>query len=134
MSEITGPNEALPPAIQPDEPPRIPPPPQGFYPPPSVPVLQPVPFEDPEAFPGFWSRVGGMFRMVFSNPLEIFDRVPVTEGLGAPWRFLLLLSAPVFLIMALVFFFVGMGIMLAALEQSGKGDTKAIAAVMPSCR
>ncbi|MDP1831973.1 MAG: hypothetical protein Q8K67_07930 [Geothrix sp.] len=131
MSEITGPNEALPPAIQLDEPPRIPPPPQGFYPPPSAPVLQPVPFEDPEAFPGFWSRVGGMFRMVFSNPLEIFDRVPVTEGLGAPWRFLLLLSAPVFLIMALVFFFVGMGIMLAALEQSGKGDTKAIAAVMP---
>lgn len=72
-----------------------------------------------------------MFRLVFSNPMELFDRVPVTEGLGAPWRFLLLLSVPVFLIMALVFFLLGMGIMLAALEQTGKGDGKAIAAVMP---
>jgi hypothetical protein len=72
-----------------------------------------------------------MFRLVFSNPMELFDRVPVTEGLGAPWRFLMLLSIPVFLIMGLVFFFVGMGVMLAALEQSGKGDSKAIAAIMP---
>jgi hypothetical protein len=95
------------------------------------PDLRPVPFEDLEAIPGFWPRVGGMFQMVFKNPLELFDRVPVTEGLGAPWRFLLLLSIPVFLIMALIFFFVGMGIMLAALEQTGKADSKAIAAIMP---
>lgn len=133
MSEITGPNEALPPSIQLDEPPRVPPmlPPVVDPLPPSAPELRPVPFEDHEAFDGFWSRVGGMFRMVFSHPMELFDRVPVTEGLGAPWRFLLLLSVPVFLVMALVFFFVGMGIMLAALEQTGKGDSKAIAAVMP---
>jgi hypothetical protein len=72
-----------------------------------------------------------MFRMVFSNPFELFDRVPAGEGLGAPWRFLLLLSMPVFLIMAMLFFFVGMGIMLAALEQSGRGDGRAIAAIMP---
>lgn len=140
MSEITGPNDALPPPIQLDEPPRVPPmPPPGLPPmpppgeawPPSTPALRPVPFEDREMFDGFWARVGGMFRMVFSNPMELFDRVPVTEGFGAPWRFLLLMSIPVFLIMALVFFFVGMGIMVTALEQSGKGDSKAIAAVMP---
>lgn len=133
MSEITGPNDALPPPIQLDEPPRIPPmlPPVADPLPPATPALRPVPFEDFEQFDGFWSRVGGMFRMVFSHPMELFDRVPVTEGLGAPWRFLLLLSVPVFLVMALVFFFVGMGIMLAALEQTGKGDGKALAAVMP---
>jgi len=130
MSEITGPNEALPPAIQRDEPASMPPPPPFEFPQPS-PLLGPVPFEDMEAFDGFWSRVGGMFRMVFSNPMELFDRVPVTEGFAAPWRFLLLMSIPVFLIMAAVFFFVGMGVMLAALEQSGKGDGKAIVAIMP---
>ena len=129
MSEITGPNAALPPSIPWDGPAWLPPtsePPQTM-----APVLRPIPFEDLEAFPDFWSRVGGMFKMVFNNPMELFDRVPVTEGLGAPWRFLLLLSIPVFLIVALLFFFVGMGIMLAALEQSGQGDSKAIAAIMP---
>jgi len=131
MSEITGPNDAIPPVIQLDEPPVNLPPPFADAPPAFAPALRPVPFEDPETYPTFWSRVGGMFRLVFSNPMELFDRVPVTEGLGAPWRFLLLLSIPVFLIMALVFFLVGMGIMLAALEQTGKGDGKAIAAVMP---
>ncbi|MBK8572375.1 MAG: YIP1 family protein [Holophagaceae bacterium] len=130
MSEITGPNEAIPPVIQLNEPP-VSLPPQFSEVPAFTPALRPVPFEDPEAFPSFWSRVGGMFRLVFSNPMELFDRVPVTEGLGAPWRFLLLLSIPVFLVMALVFFLVGMGIMLAALEQTGKGDGKAIAAIMP---
>jgi len=129
MSEITGPNDALPPAIQLDEPPALPPP--AFAQPPEAPVLRPIPFEDLEAIPGFWPRIGAMFRLVFSNPLELFDRVPVTEGLGAPWRFLLLMSIPVFLIVALLFFFVGLGVMLAALEQTGKGDGKAIAAVMP---
>ncbi len=132
MSESTGPNEILPPAIQLNEPPRIPPP--AWEPPPLpafTPGLRPVPFEDLDAFPGFWSRVGGMFRMVFSNPMELFERVPVTEGFGAPWRFLLLLSIPVFLIMTLIFFLVGLGIMMAALEQTGKSDGKAIAAVMP---
>jgi hypothetical protein len=132
--EITGPNEALPPAIQLDEVPGVPP----FMPPPFdeqpltfTPELRPVPFEDLDAFPSFWSRVGEMFRLVFSHPMELFDRVPVTEGLSAPWRFLLLLSIPVFLIMALVFFVVGMGIMIAALEKTGSGEGKNVAAVMP---
>ena len=141
MSEITGPNDAPPPAIPLNEPPSaplsmptvIPPPipPSGADQPPFAPVLRPVPFEDPEAFPTFWSRVGGMFRLVFSHPMELFDRVPVTEGFGAPWRFLLLLSIPVFLLMALIFFLVGMGIMLAALEQTSRGDSKELAAIMP---
>jgi hypothetical protein len=130
MSEITGPNEALPPAIQLDEPPRLAPP-ILEPPPPSAPPQRPVPFEDPEAFPGFWSRVGGMFRLAFSNPMELFERVPVTEGFSAPWRFLLLLSIPIFLVMALVFFLLGMGLMFAALDQIGKGGSRALAAAMP---
>jgi hypothetical protein len=129
MSETAGPNDALPPIIPLDEPPS--PPSPAFAPPPEIQVLRPIPFEDLEAIPGFWARVGAMFRLVFSNPMELFDRVPATEGLGAPWRFLLLLSIPVFLIMALLFFFVGMGIILAALEQAGKGEGRTIAAVMP---
>ncbi len=93
--------------------------------------MRPVPFEDLEALPGFWERVGAMFRLVFSHPLELFDRVPVSDGLGAPWRFLLLLSIPVFLIVAMIFFVFGIGMMMAALEQAGKGDGRAFAAAMP---
>jgi hypothetical protein len=96
-----------------------------------MPNFRPIPFEDLEAFPGFWSRVGAMFRLVFSNPLELFGRVPASEGLGAPWRFLLLLSIPVFLLMTLLFFFLGMGLLLAALDQGGRGEGRAIAAIMP---
>ncbi len=117
MSEITGPNEALPPV-------------QAA--PASPPPLQPIPFEDLETFPGFWARVGAMFQLVFSEPMTLFDRVPLTEGLGAPWRFLLLMSVPIFLIVAAIFFFTGMGIMLAALESKGlRGEGGTVAAVMP---
>jgi len=130
MSEITGPHDAIPPVIQRNEPPAAMPPP-AFEEPAFAAALRPVPFEDFEAFPTFWSRVGGMFRLVFSNPMELFDRVPVTEGLGAPWRFLLLLSIPAFLLAAMAFLLLGVGAMFAALEQTGRGDGKAIVAVLP---
>lgn len=130
MSDTSGPDDVHSSAIPLDEPPRLPPP---VTPPPIAAglALRPVPFEDLEAVPGFWPRVGGMFQLVFKNPMELFERVPVTEGFSAPWRFLLLLSVPVFLIVAVVFFLVGMGIMVAALEQSGKGGSRAFIAVMP---
>ena len=130
MSEVTGPNDSLPPVIPPEEPPQLPP---LVMVPESAPVppLGPLPFEDRETYPGFWSRVGGMFRLVFSNPMELFERVPAGEGFGAPWRFLLLLSIPVFLIVSLVFFLVGVGATIAALEQTTRGEEKAIVAVMP---
>ena len=134
MSEPFGPPDVPPPSIQLDEPPPIPPviPPPPIPPPAAEPAaLRPGPFEDLEGHEGFWPRVGGMFRLVFNNPMELFERVPATESFGAPWRFLLLLSVPVFLIAAVVFFFIGMGVMVAALEQSGKSDSRAIAAVMP---
>jgi hypothetical protein len=95
-----------------------------------VPAIRPVPFEDREALPGFWSRVGAMFQLVFTHPFELFERVPATEGLGAPWGFLLLLSVPIFLVLALIFFFVGATAALTALDEHGtKG--RAVAAFMP---
>ena len=126
MSEITGPNEV--PTFEPGliPPPLIPP----AFTPAAEPDLRPVPFEDLEAFPSFWARVGGMFRMVFSHPMELFDRVPQGQGLGAPWRFLLLLSIPVYLIMGLVFFVLGLATAAAALEQVGK-DGKSVLAILP---
>lgn len=129
MSEIPAPPERIPLA----EPPA-PPAPPIWEPPPvevAVPSLRPVPFEDLEAMPGFWERVGAMFRLVFTNPFELFDRVPVTDGMGAPWRFLLLLSVPIFLILGAVFFFLGMGATMAALESQGSHEGRTFAALMP---
>ncbi len=53
MSEITGPNEALPPAIPLDEAPGMPPPLASYDTQPPMANLRPVPFEDTEAFQGF---------------------------------------------------------------------------------
>lgn len=127
MSEAQGPHDAVPPATGWDEPSGLPPS-EGL---PGTQPVPPVPFEDLEALPGFWSRVGAMFRLIFTNPLELFDRVPATEGFGAPWRFLLLMSIPSFLLAAVVFFIIGMGTMVTALEQTGSGDGRMVAAAMP---
>lgn len=69
--------------------------------------FRPVPFEDREAIPGFWERLVGMFKLAFTNPMELFERVPVTDGLAAPWRFYLLMSLPYLLL-------VGLAILLVA--------------------
>lgn len=69
--------------------------------------LRPVPWEDPESFPGFWKRLGGMFSLLFSNPLGLLDRIPVTEGLGPAWRFSVLMAIPYMAFMLLMFAFVG---------------------------
>lgn len=127
MSETTGPLEPILLAESPGPPLWMPPPPIAA---PLPPPLRPVPFEDLEAMPGFWERVGAMFRLLFSNPFELFDRVPVTDGLGAPWRFLLLLSVPIFLIMVLVFSLLGVGASLAALQEA-RVEGHTVAALMP---
>jgi hypothetical protein len=121
MTDPTGPQDVLPAALGWSEPPPL-----------VLPVApRPVPFEDRETFPGFWSRVGGMFRLVFRDPMELFERVPLTDGLGAPWRFLLLFSVPSFLLMGLVFFGAGMGLISAALEESGRTESRVLATAMP---
>jgi hypothetical protein len=131
MSETPAPFEPTPLAEPPVPPASLVPP--IWEPPPAVtptPSLRPVPFEDLEAMPGFWERVGAMFRLVFTKPFELFDRVPVTEGMGAPWRFLLLLSVPIFLIMGAVFFFVGRGAAMATLEARAGAEAHSFAALM----
>jgi hypothetical protein len=81
---------------------------------------RPVPFEDLAAEPRFWPRIWAMFGLLFRNPMELVDRVPVTQSLTAPWRFLIVLGIPVYLfwlgILALMFF-VGM---MASLEHASK--------------
>ncbi len=124
MNEPVGPELPLP--LVPAPPLWEPPP----MPAPQAPLLRPVPFEDTEALPGFWARVGGMFSLLFTQPLELFDRVPATDGLGAPWRFLLLLSVPVFLLVAAGFGLLGMGAMLAALEDHAP-EGRAFVAFLP---
>ncbi len=56
--------------------------------------LRPLPFEDLEAIPGFWARVGAMFSLAIRRPMEGVDRVPVTDSLTAAWRFNLLMTLP----------------------------------------
>ena len=81
-------------------------------------TLPPIPWEDHEAYPGFWKRIGAMFSLLFSNPLELADRIPVTDDLAPAWRFNLLMAIPYFAFMGLMFAF--MGSMLAFLPSDPK--------------
>jgi hypothetical protein len=78
--------------------------------------LRPVPFEDLELEPRFWPRVWAMFPPLFKAPLELAERVPVTPGLGAPWRFQVVLTIPIFLlILAIAVIF---GVMMIAVSSA----------------
>lgn len=97
---------------------------------PDLPTAEPelpwIPFEDP-ALPGFWTRVGAMFQLLFSDPLAIFDRAPRGEGFGAPWRFMLLLSVPALLVVALVVGLFGLAaVVVAAAERRAEGPVLAM--------
>ena len=61
-------------------------------------ALRPVPFEDLEAEPRFWHRVWAMFTALFRNPQGLAERVPLTTGFSAPWRFQIVLTIPIFLL------------------------------------
>ncbi len=79
----------------------------------------PLPFEDPDRFPGFWSRVGGMFQLLFSRPLELFERVEAGSGYARPLLWSLLLSTPILLLSLL---FAGLFGLLAFLPATGGND------------
>jgi lysylphosphatidylglycerol synthetase-like protein (DUF2156 family) len=64
--------------------------------------LRPVPFEDTDLEPRFWPRVWAMFPALFNGPLELAERIPVTNGLGAPWRFQMVLTIPLFLLILVI--------------------------------
>ena len=76
----------------------------------STETLRPIPFEDLEAIPGFWRRVGAMFQLLFTNPYRFYDRIPVTVGALAPWRFMLLMCVPLVLLIILLLSVFGIAI------------------------
>lgn len=88
---------------------------------PAADLSRPIPFEDIEAIPGFWRRVGAMFQMLFQTPYELVDRIPVTHGLGAPLRFALLCSLPVTLLMTFLGIFMGVMGGIVAAQANSKG-------------
>lgn len=54
----------------------------------------PVPFEDPQRYPGLASRICATFRLALGRPLDFFHRVSLAESAAAPLRFLLLAALP----------------------------------------
>ncbi len=79
-----------------------------------------VPWEDPERYPRFWSRLGEMFAMAFKAPTELMARVPSGDSLGAPWRFILVMAVPGLVLLGLFFLVMG-AILFPALMKDLKG-------------
>lgn len=86
--------------------------PSNPYAPPEAPLelepedpggLRPIPFEDVDAMPAFWRRVGHMFKLLFTDPYAFYDRMGVTSGLGAPFRFLMIMLLPLIALLLLLF-------------------------------
>lgn len=84
--------------------------------------LRPVPFEDLEAEPRFWPRLWAMFTTLFKSPLELAERVPVTSGLGAPWRFQIILTIPVFLLILAISAIFGAVMLAVSLGSWGRAS------------
>jgi hypothetical protein len=79
----------------------------------------PLPFEDHLRYPGFWSRVGGMFQLLFSRPMELFERVEAGEGFVKPMLWSFLLSTPILLLTVVISLAFGA---LAFLPSTGRND------------
>lgn len=81
-------------------------------------TARPLPWEDSEAFPGFWDRVAGTFRLAFTAPMTFFERVPRTEGLGRPWTFLLFTSLPSYLLLLVILLIAGLVLSILGLADA----------------
>lgn len=100
-------------------------PPVNAFPDPTDPTLaasdlRPVPFEDREALPGFWKRLGETCRLAFGNPMAFYARVPASTGLSAPWRLLLLFSLPIYLFLSIYAVFGAVMALVAAFSPTGE--------------
>ena len=62
---------------------------------------RPVPWEDEEADPSWWSRLKATLLMSFKAPLDLADRIPATEGFWKPYLYLLACSVPVIILSVL---------------------------------
>lgn len=70
-------------------------------------AADPVPWEDKARLPGAWPRIKAMLVLFFTKPSELAERIPNTDGIGAPWAFYLLMSLPYIAFMGLIFAFMG---------------------------
>ena len=106
MSEPEQPRIELDPHPEPPKPsfpPFQPPGPAGAEPAAVLPgePLRPVPWEDLEAEPGWWERLKATVSLTFKAPMDLADRIPVTEGFWQPYLYLLACSVPVILLSVL---------------------------------
>ncbi len=86
-------------------------------------ALEALPWEDEIRHPAFWARLGAMFTLAFSSPASLGDRVQAGSGLLRPWTFVLALSAPILLLMVLIFG--AMGAFFGILFKEGPKDLPA---------
>lgn len=78
----------------------------------------PLPWEDPDTFPGFWDRVVETFRLAFTDPMAFMERAGRGEGLARPWAFLLFTSIPTYALLTLVFLALGAFLALVGLADA----------------
>lgn len=60
----------------------------------AAPHLEPLPFEDPERYPGFAERCFATFKLGYTDFFGLADRVPSRQDLLPPWLFQLIVSLP----------------------------------------
>lgn len=98
---------------------------------PEPPPEAPVPFEDRDAIPGFWMRLGATFRLAFQDPMAFYARIPRTDSLIAPWRLLLLFSLPLYFFLMIYAFFGS--VMAVAAAFSPKTEDRLIGMAVGGC-
>lgn len=83
----------------------------------------PLPFEDPERYPGVWHRLFETFRLAISQTWAFFEAIPGGSGLGSPWRFQLLCWLPMLVLaaigLALLALIGGMAAVAGAISKQG---------------
>jgi hypothetical protein len=63
---------------------------------------RPIPFEDPERYPGLWLRYKETIVQGFRENQAFLERVPQREGLSKPWQFQLLSALPMMVFVLLI--------------------------------
>ena len=88
--------------------------------PPEAPALRPIPWEDLEAHGSWWARLAATVKLSFSSPMDAADRIPVTDGYGQPYLYLLLCTAPM-LVLSILGQLLGAAVQGAVLGNLGAG-------------
>ncbi len=67
---------------------------------PEDPLPLPLPMEDRERYPAFWTRMGKTLELAFKRPFEFFERIPNGEGMKVPLEFAFVISVPIYLFLS----------------------------------